>query len=559
MMARRRAAAAAVGPLSLLGAPLLAMLMWSGCAREESEAVAVVGGEEITVQDLRGLAARRAAEGQEAGSQEGVEEHLRALVDRELLLLEAEKERIEDSSFYVRRMGRLRRDRLVGALEARTLTVAVGAEEVAGYIRQEGYDRAIQTADIMVPDLETAEHVLELIEQGADFADVARRWSANRETAPRGGDMGRFVTRHQMIPALGQKLFTLPVGAISQPVQVGPWHSIFKVLAESSIELTPQQRQAVTAELERRKRQAARDSLVAVLRQEYRLEPDAEGLAAFVEALGTGAEPAPGLVLYRYDGGEIEASQVVEKARTIRGDIFAEVADAEGLAATVERWVVPDVVLVEAALREGIDAEDEIVRWLAEMEQQTLITGLRGRILEQRAKVTDDDVREYFEANRGEFLHPEQIEVEEILVDSESEAAELRRRIEAGADFGALAGARSLRSPEVRDERGRFHLHQYESPRFGGLVEAVVDAEAGELTGPVEVEEGFSLFRILSRERRQETWEEARARATSKLRRQRQRRAFNEYMQELRERYDSQIEIRRDALEAAFGADLQSG
>ena len=193
------------------------------------------------------------------------------------------------------------------------------------------------------------------------------------------------------------------------------------------------------------------------------------------------------------------------------------------------------------------------------MEQQTLITGLRGRILQQRAEVTDDDVREYFEANRGEFLHPEQIEVEEILVESESEAAELRRRIEAGSDFGALAREHSQRSLEIRDDEGRFHVHRYEAPRFGGLVEAVVDAEAGELTGPVEVEEGYSLFRILSRERRQETWEEARARATSKLRRQRQRRAFNEYMQELRERYASRVEIRRGALEAAFRANPQSG
>ena len=556
MMAPRRAGPAAVGPLAVLGA---AALLWSGCGREESAAVAVVAGKEITVEDVRALAARRAPEGPQAGAPERLEEHLQALVDRELLLLEAEKEAIEDSPFYARRMGRLRRDKLVGTLEARTLAVTVGDDEVARYIRQEGYDRALQTADIMVADLETAEHVLELIEQGADFADAARRWSANRETASQGGDMGRFVTRHQMIPALGERLFTLPVGAISQPVQVGRWYAIFKILAESSIDLTPQQRQAVTAELERRKLQAARDSLVAVLRQEYRLERDSEGLAAFVEDLGSGAAPAPDLVLYRYDGGEIEASEVVEKAMSIRGDVLAGVADAEGLAAVAERWVVPDVVLMEAALREGIDAEDEIVRWLVEMEQQTLITGLRGRILQQRAEVTDDDVREYFEANRGEFLHPEQIEVEEILVESESEAAELRRRIEAGSDFGALAREHSQRSLEIRDDEGRFHVHRYEAPRFGGLVEAVVDAEAGELTGPVEVEEGYSLFRILSRERRQETWEEARARATSKLRRQRQRRAFNEYMQELRERYASRVEIRRGALEAAFRANPQSG
>ena len=534
------------GPLSVLGA---AVILWSGCAREETGVVARVGDRAITAEDVRGLMASQPEKAREA---DPVMEHLQTLVDMELLLLEAKKERIGDSPFFLRRTGRARRDKLVDALEARRLDVTVADDEVARYIEREGYNRAIQLADIMVPDRETAARVLQLIEQGADFADVARRWSVNKETAARGGDMGRFATRQQVNPVLAGELFTLPVGSVTKPVPVGKVYSVFKILAESSFEPTPQQRQLVAQELQRSKLQAARDSLVAALRQEYRLERDEDGLAEFVEALGRGAEAAGDRVLYRYDGGEIKAADVVEAARSIRGDILAGVGDAEELAALVERWVVPDVLLMEAALREGIDREDEIVRWLAELRRQTLIMGLRGRVLQQRAKVTDTEVRQYFEANRDRFLHPEQIEVEEILVETESNAADLRRRIEAGADFGALAREHSVRSLEIRDEEGRFHVHQYEAPRFGGFVEAVVEAGTGDLTGPVEVEEGYSVFRILSRERRRETWEEARARATSQLRRRTQRQAFNEYLEELRERYDSQVEIRSDALEAAF-------
>ena len=531
-----------------------AAILWSGCAREEGEVVARVGGEAITAQDVRDLISRRPEEPREEGPADPME-HLQTLVDMELLLLEAEKEGVRESPFFLRRTARVRRDKLVGALEARRLDVAVSEDEVARYIEMEGYDRAIRTADIMVPDLAAATRVLQLIEEGADFGDVARTWSANRETAARGGEIDRLATRYQMIPVLAQELFPLPVGSVSRPVRVGQWYSVFKILEESHFDPTPQQLQLVAGELHRSRLQAARDSLAAALGQEYRLERDPEGLDGFVEALGRGAESAPStleLVLYRYDGGEIRAAHVVEAARGIRGDILAGVDDAEALAAVVEKWVVPDVVLMEAALREGIDREDEIARWLAEMERQTLITGLRGQILQQRTSVTDDDVRRFFEANRDRFLHPEQIEVEEILVASESEAADLRRRIEEGAAFGALARERSRRPLEVRDEQGRFHVHRYEAPRFGGLVEAVVEAEVGALTGPVEVEEGWSVFRILSRERRRESWEEARARATSQFRRQEHRQAFNEYLRELRERYAPQVEIRSDALGAAF-------
>ena len=543
------------GPLSVLGA---AAVLWSGCEREESTAVAVVGEKAITAQDVRDLIARLPERAREAGSADSVMEHLQTLVDMELLLLEAQKEGIGDSPFFLRRTDRARRKKLVDTFQGRRLAVAVGDEELTQFIQQQGYNRAIQTADIMVPDEETAARVMGMIEEGADFADVARRWSINRETAVQGGDLGRFATRYEMIPHLADELFTLPVDAVSQPLRVGQWHSIFKILSESTFEPTPQQRQRVSQELGRRKLQAARDSLVAVLGQQYRLEGDQEGLAAFVEVLARGGESTPDVVLFRYDGGEIRAADVASAAKGIPGDILAGVDTPGALAAIVEQWVLPDFLLMEAAVREGIDGEEEIVRWLAEMERQTLITGLRGRVMQERASVTDDDVRRYFEANRDRFLHPEQIEVEEILVETGSEAEDLRRRIEAGAGFGALAREHSLRPLEIRDEKGRFHVHRYEAPRFGGLVEAVAEARDGELTGPVEVEEGWSVFRVLSRERRRETWEEARARATSRFRRQTYRQVFNEYMQELRERYDSQVEIRTEALEAAFGAEPQS-
>ena len=59
-------------------------------------------------------------------------------------------------------------------------------------------------------------------------------------------------------------------------------------------------------------------------------------------------------------------------------------------------------------------------------------------------------------------------------------------------------------------------------------MEAAIEAEIGELTGPVEVQEGYSIFKVLSRERKRETFAEAEMRVRSQLRRHRYRNAFNE-------------------------------
>ena len=66
------------------------------------------------------------------------------------------------------------------------------------------------------------------------------------------------------------------------------------------------------------------------------------------------------------------------------------------------------------------------------------------------------------------------------------------------------------------------------------------------------MQEGYSIFKVLSQERKRETFAEAEMRARSQLRRERHRNAFNEYMEELRSRYESEVSIHEDRLEAAF-------
>ena len=68
--------------------------------------------------------------------------------------------------------------------------------------------------------------------------------------------------------------------------------------------------------------------------------------------------------------------------------------------------------------------------------------------------------------------------------------------------------------------------------------------------GPTKVREGYSVFKVRSRDRKRETYEEARLRARSQLKRKLYREGFNDYMRELRQRYDSQVAVYDDAVEA---------
>ena len=540
----------ALGSLALL-------LICTGCGpQDENPTVAEVGDQTITVQDVRDFLARlpEYAKGEEAGK-EPLRVHLQAMIDTELLLMEARSQGIEKSSSYLTRMIRIRKAKLVSEYERRTIDATVADGEVEEYIDREGLARAIRLGEIVVADLETAEEAARQIEAGVSFAAVASKLSMNEETAARGGDTGRFATKDAIIPVIAEKLFGLAVGSMSDPIRIGDRYVVFKILDEMTAQLHPRQRMKIAEEFKRKKHGIAKAELVAELRDKYHLEPVRDGIAAVVEALRTGADVGPdpsAIALYQYDGGEITAADLIGAAKGRKGNVLETFRDAEQVISFAEQYIVPDVMIQEAAVRQGIDREKEVARWLEEQGKQLLVRVLRSKMLKERVTITDDDLRQYYEANAERFLHPEQTEVQEILVRTEIEALRLKGMIEDGAAFGDLARRYSVRSLEVRDAEGRFHVHRYESPQFGGFVEAAVEAAIGELTGPVKVQEGYSIFKVLSRERKRETFAEAEMRVRSQLRRHRYRNAFNEYMEQLRSRYESEVSIHEARLEAAF-------
>jgi len=102
--------------------------------------------------------------------------------------------------------------------------IEVTEEEMKEYY--DSYQPNITARHILVADEATASEVKKKLEDGADFAELAKEYSTDTVSAEKGGDLGSFG-KGQMVAEFENAAFALEVGQISDPVQTeNGWHII---------------------------------------------------------------------------------------------------------------------------------------------------------------------------------------------------------------------------------------------------------------------------------------------------------------------------------------------
>lgn len=120
---------------------------------------------------------------------------------------------------------------------------------------------------------------------------------------------------------------------------------------------------------------------------------------------------------------------------------------------------------------------------------------LRRKFLDS-AKVTDNEVFDYYKKQNKEILIPKQVNIIEVLTDSLEVIEKVLDGLKNGQDMRVLAKMYTQRewTKDKGGEFGYFPVTQYgDIGRIAGLM------NIGEVYGPLKVPEGFSIFKLIGK------------------------------------------------------------
>ena len=367
----------------------LAALWWSGCGPQvDGDVVAKVGDEEIELADLRQF--REESTANYRDPEEGLQAwrfYLQTMIDMKLMLIAAQEQRLDQTVEFVRRWDRERRKKLVDEYAVRTILadVDLAVDGMRQNFATNKWNRMLRLAHIRTASATEAQKAMRDLEQGQDFAEVARGRSI-APSAAHGGVLDAWYGRGNLeemgLPIeVGEQIFDLQVGDLSQPLLVGENYEIFKVLSQGPA--PTHYRAAFLREQYWNEFRTRWNELIAQLKDRLNAQLDGEAVRLLVDRMaesdGRGMLLDPEeqeVILCRFKGGQVTLLDFAETYNAywfIRSVSF----DSSGIAEFVHRDLLPRVLVYQAALQEGLDQDSTIAAWLQDKKKSLLLEALR--------------------------------------------------------------------------------------------------------------------------------------------------------------------------------------
>ena len=199
---------------------------------------------------------------------------------------------------------------------------------------------------------------------------------------------------------------------------------------------------------------------------------------------------------------------------------------------------------IHAAKDASLDEEPEITDKVKEYLHQLMIEKLAEQEIDDKVQVLEDEMKQYYEEHKSEYVEPEKIRLTCITVTDEQRAKEVFERIQEGEDIIEVATELS----EMQENVGPGGSNNGDTDFFDPksytwaeeLSKALSELEVGQITPEIVVQEvrGDSNYMIFRKEEikpeRQQEFDEVKDDIEYEVRRENRKKRLNEWVDGLR-------------------------
>lgn len=195
-----------------------------------------------------------------------------------------------------------------------------------------------------------------------------------------------------------------------------------------------------------------------------------------------GELPRTGETLETVNGKPVTRSMLDAHLRAMPEEVRVQVEEQGQIDQLQEQVVVQDM-LVQEAIAQGLDKDEDVQMMLLIAEREALVEALLRKVAAERT--TDEALLAYYELKKPQFRKDE-VKIRQIVAaDLETAQKAADAASAEGADFSAVAGEFSI-DPRAKENGGEIGwVSKKEMPPQ--LQSALAEAKAGDVVGPIEV------------------------------------------------------------------------
>lgn len=492
-------AAAATADVAEKGATAPGAVAQAGDASGSDAGVLVrVNGEPLYAEDVASVL-EEMHRGMSAGDRAGfnLDRMIFRLVNDTLLAQEARALGMAEDDSIQRKLQALRERMARERVEKEEIDdrVAIGEDQIRA-----AYDELFRAATLRVltrKDREEAQAIRDQIDAGADLESLIAEQSQD-QYALRGG-LIKDLPRIDLPPEIASRVFTMRPGEVGGPVATSFGWTNFRVEAISPAdpEQLERHRGAVEKVLRVDQVRALRLGLLDRLRESHPVllhEEVYESITAKKLSDGRLVPEIqdPGAVVVEAGGRQISAA-AFGQALAQRWSSIGNPEVAQGIKPILLDSLTVDELMTAEGIRRGYDRSAEVERAAKALETRLLVRRYLTEVISPRVEVTQEEMREYYEANLQQFRRPPLLYLSQLTVTTREEAERLAQLVREGTDFSWLARKHSTdRLREVGGIRGWVPANK----EISGFREELANPNAGDLLGPKGGGQDWILIKV---------------------------------------------------------------